>query len=43
MGQFANQMAVELLVKMIDQLTGKEKKEKRERKTGNESSKGKRV
>lgn len=44
MGQIANQMAVELLAKMIDRITGKEKKEKTvERKTGNESSKGKSV
>lgn len=43
MGQIANQMAVELLAKMINRITGKEKKEKTERKTGNESSKGKSV
>ncbi len=34
MGQIANQMAVELLAKMIDRITGKEKKEKKRKENG---------
>lgn len=43
MGQIANQMVLELFVKMIDRLKGKEREEKTERKTGDESSKRKSV